>query len=73
MKQFIKKALHVIGHVLFVCLKFTVRTLLKIDRKFWKRYFNIETPLYKLWWNSHAEAMQKKLDKVHGEELKKAA
>ena len=71
MKKFINMALHVIGHVLFVCLKWTVQMMLRFDRKVWKRYLNLETPLYKLWWNNHAKAMQKKLDKCH--ELRKAA
>ena len=72
MKQSINKALHVIGHVLFVCLKWVIQKMIRFDRKVWKRYFNLETPLYKLWWSNHARAMQKKLDKEHNLELKAA-
>ena len=72
MKQSINKALHVIGHVLCVCLKWVIQKMIRFDRKVWKRYFNLETPLYKLWWSNHARAMQKKLDKEHNLELKAA-
>lgn len=71
MKQLMNKTLHVIGHVLFICLKWTVKMILRFDRKVLKRHFNLETPLYKLWWSNHTIAMQEKLDKCH--KLKKAA
>lgn len=63
MKTIFKKFGRVIGHVLFVAIKFTVQSMLKFDRKVLKRHFNLETPLYKMWWNSHAKSMQRKLDK----------
>lgn len=32
------------------------------DRRVIKRYLNLETPLYKLWWKEHCKSIQKKLD-----------
>lgn len=54
-----------IGHILFVVLRFVVRTMLAFDRKVLKRFLNLETPLYKLWWSNHVEYIQKKLNEVH--------
>lgn len=51
-----------IGYILFVVLRAIVRTILRFDRKVLKRYLNIETPLYKIWWVQYAAMMQKKLD-----------
>lgn len=52
-----------IGHILFVVLRAIVQAVIRFDRKFWKRYFNVETPLYKAWWGQYAAMMQRKLDK----------
>lgn len=49
---------------LYYTLRFVVRTLVKLDRFVVKRYLGIETPLYKLWWANHSEAIQRKLDKI---------
>lgn len=43
-------------------LRFVVRAMVKFDRFVVKRYFNIETPLYKLWWSNHVVLIQKKLE-----------
>lgn len=51
-----------IGHILFVILRFVVRAILTFDRKVVKRFLNLETPLYKLWWSCHKEHIQNKLD-----------
>ncbi len=51
-----------IGHILFVVLRFVVRSMLSFDRKVVKRFLNLETPLYKLWWSNHVEHIQNKLD-----------
>lgn len=51
-----------IGHILFVMVRFIVRAMLVFDRKVVKRFLNIETPLYKLWWSNHKEYIQNKLD-----------
>lgn len=51
-----------IGHILFVMVRFIVRAMLAFDRKVVKRFLNIETPLYKLWWSNHKEYIQNKLD-----------
>lgn len=59
------RILSLIGDILMVICCVIVRSLLWIAKHFWKRYFNIETPVYKLWWKAHAVSMQKKLDKVH--------
>lgn len=36
-------------------------------RKVWKRYLNIETPLYKRWWKQNAADIQKQLNKLYPE------
>lgn len=61
----VKTILRAIGNGLANCIVFAVRSMLKFDKKVLKRYFNIETVLYKCWWKSHSEYMQKKLDKLH--------
>lgn len=58
-------ALHIACDFLMAVCRIILRTLLWIAKKFWKRYFNIETPVYKLWWAAHAKSMQKKLDRCH--------
>ena len=68
-----KRALHIIGHVLFVVIRFIIRDLmLRFDRKVLKRYLNIKTPLYKLWWSCHTSAMQLKLNKYYKSQSKAA-
>jgi hypothetical protein len=42
-----------------------VALALCFDRHVLKRYFNIETPLYKAWWKRHSAKMQVRLDRVH--------
>lgn len=59
------RILSLIGDILMAICRVIVRSLLWIAKHFWKRYFNIETPVYKLWWSSHARIMQKKLDQCH--------
>lgn len=41
------------------------RILLWVSRKVLKRYFGIETPIYKFWHRNHAAAIQRKLDREH--------
>lgn len=57
--------LRVVGNGVAECGAAVLRGVLKFDRKVLKRYFGIETPLYKFWWRKYAENMQKKLDMVH--------
>lgn len=53
-------------HDIFIAiLRIIIKSLLWIAKHFWKRYFGIETPVYKLWWSSHARMMQKKLDSIY--------
>lgn len=66
------KALKFLGRVLFIVIRVIVRSMLKFDRYILKRYFNIETPLYKFWWNNHTEAMQRKLNKYYKSNSKAA-
>ncbi len=54
-----------IGHILYVVVRFVVRTMLAFDRKVLKRFLNLETPLYKFWWSNHVEHIQKKLNEAH--------
>lgn len=61
----VKTILQAIGNGLIECIGFIVRSILKFDKKVLKRYFNIETALYKCWWKAHSESIQKKLDKLH--------
>lgn len=57
--------LHIVCDFLMATLRVILKTLLWIAKNIWKRYFNIETPVYKLWWTAHAKSMQKKLDRCH--------
>lgn len=50
---------------LVAILRGIVRGLLWIAKNIWKRYFGIETPVYKMWWKAHSQSMQKKLDRAH--------
>lgn len=54
-----------LGKFLMWCVTKAIRFCLWIDRFIVKRYFNLETPIYKMWWKSHALCLQKKLDKIH--------
>lgn len=58
--------MELVGNIAFIIVKKIVRAILYVDRKFWKGYANIETPLYKAWWKRHAAWMQKKLDETQG-------
>lgn len=50
-------------HIMFVVLRFIIRDLmLRFDRKVLKRYLNVQTPLYRLWWSNHCQLVQAKLD-----------
>ena len=60
--SYISKLTH---DILIAILRIIIKSLLWIAKHFWKRYFGIETPVYKLWWSSHARMMQKKLDSIH--------
>lgn len=64
-KEFTWYLLCLLGKLLEWCIKKSIRFCLWIDRFIVKRYFNLETPIYKLWWRNHALAIQKKLDKIH--------
>lgn len=64
-KEFAWYLLCLLGKLLAWCVKKSIRFCLWIDRFIVKRYFNLETPIYKLWWRNHALAIQKKLDKIH--------
>ena len=59
------KAMEFLWRVLFITIRIIVRSMLKFDSYILKRYFNIETPLYKFWWNNHTKVMQRKLNKYY--------
>lgn len=63
----VRTILRAIGNGLVKCIVFTVRFILKFDKKVLKRYFNVETPLYKYWWREHSKCIQRKLDRLHGD------
>lgn len=65
-KKLSAQIMELMGNIAFITVKKTVRAMLYVDRKFWKGYVNIETPLYKAWWKRHAAWMQKKLDETQG-------
>lgn len=67
----VKIILQAIGNGLVCIVRMVLCNVLKFDKKVLKRYFNIETPLYKVWWDSHALYLQKKLDKQHGTDFAK--
>lgn len=58
-----------LGHILIetaeVIYLIIYRALLWVSRKVLKRYFGIETPIYKFWHRNHAAAIQRKLDREH--------
>mgnify|MGYP004522895523 CR=1 FL=1 len=58
-------ALHIMCDFLVAVCRVIVWSLLWMARNVWKRYFGIETLIYKWWWKAHAKSMQKKLDKCH--------
>lgn len=63
--RIVNDILCIVRDILIAICRAVVRTLLWVARNVWKRYFNIETPVYKLWWSAHSESMQKKLDLIH--------
>jgi len=67
-----KKIVEGICEVLVILIKFIVRSMLWCDRFILKRHFDIETPLYKAYWEQHSIAMQRKLDRAHGINVKVA-
>lgn len=60
-----KKIVEILERAFFWLLRKAVRSQLKFDRFIIKRYLNLETPLYKLWWNTHAKSLHEKLQKQH--------
>lgn len=64
-EKIIKKVVDVLTNIFWWICKKIVRSQLKFDRFVIKRYLNVETPLYKLWWNAHAKCMQDKLDALY--------
>lgn len=62
MKKSILFVLRIVGCVLYWITKRIVRSILYFDRNVLKRCFNLETPLYKLWWENNVKYVQKKLD-----------
>lgn len=61
----LQTVLCILCDLLVAVCRVVMRTLLWIAKNVWKRYFNIETPVYKLWWAHHSRVMQKKLDQCH--------
>lgn len=41
-----------------------IRGMLRFDRYVLKRYFNIETPLYRCWWKAHVKKIQQQIDQT---------
>lgn len=64
-KDFALYILRQITALLLFILKKSIRGSLWISRHVLKRYFGIETFIYKIWWNNHVRAMQNKLDKQY--------
>lgn len=44
-----------------------LEALLWMARFVWKRYFGIETPLYRYWWKEHKKYIQKRIYREHPE------
>ncbi len=65
LEKLMLRTLHLVCDILMAICCMIARALLWIAKNFWKRYLGIETPVYKLWWKSHAKSMQKKLDRRH--------
>lgn len=64
-EKLMSRILFLATDILIVICRIIVKSLLWVAKHFWKRYFNIETPIYKLWWKTHAERMQEKLNLIH--------
>lgn len=66
MKSIGMRSLHLLCDILVFMVEKSVKFQLRVDRKVIKRYFQIETPLYRLWHRNHVKYMQRKLDMAHG-------
>lgn len=64
-KKFLQEARIKVQHYAHRAVEHAIDLALWIARYVWKRYFNIETPLYKLWWKGHSNKMQRKLNLIH--------
>ena len=68
MKECKNFALYIGGRIkafLYWTAKKIVRSMFWVDRYVIKRYIGIEMPLYKIWWKSHSESIQKELNLAH--------
>ena len=68
MKECKNFALYICGRIkafLYWTAKKIVRSMFWVDRYVIKRYIGIEMPLYKIWWKSHSESIQKELNLAH--------
>lgn len=68
-KNIVSRMSELAQDLLIEALRIIVKSLLWVAKNVWKRYFNIETPVYKLWWNTHVKCMQKKLDRAHNQSI----
>lgn len=53
--------------IAIVIVRFILNVLLWVSRHILKRYFGIETPLYRLWWREHKKYMQKCIYRAYPE------
>ncbi|HBY16486.1 MAG TPA: hypothetical protein DEG90_05050 [Porphyromonadaceae bacterium] len=58
-KSLVNKTIDLALDILAFIVALTIDALTWVARKVWKRYFGIETPLYKLWHKNHARHIQK--------------
>lgn len=61
------KIMHLLCDTVMLVIESVVRLMLWTSRKILKKYLNIETPLYKMWWKNNCKRVQKLLDKEHSE------
>lgn len=64
-KSIMARLSHIAIETMGVICLIIYRALLWVSRKVLKRYFGIETPIYKFWHRHHAAAMQRLLDREH--------
>ena len=66
-KSLTDRALEFFCELVVFIFTLTVELLTWVARKFWKRYFGIETPLYKIWWKRRSARNQKRIYIEHPE------
>lgn len=62
MKDFFMFVVVFVWEIIHVIVKNMLKGILRFDRYVLKRYFNIETPVYKYWWKCNVKYVQRKIN-----------